>query len=510
MTIQSFPIECIRNIFLYLEDDHKSLYSCLRVNRFWCRNAVPILWRRPFEKSIRRKGGKVIRVYLSSLNDEEKATLIENEINLSTLNGPLFDYPIFLENLKYRYLIGATICLVMTNRKHKNISLKQKYQIHLIITALCKLFMEKCTNLKSLSIETKDYCLVFPELSTFASVHPGLSKLTKFIYHVRFHYDSDFLTQTIQFIETFPRFCTSLKYLEVMLISFAGECIVAEAISNIIRAQTHLEEIRILSSGNFGARIIPTIECQADKLISIQINVARLDGITLRALSTCQKLENLSLGFDDVLKMENIKYLLRSNIRLKKLNILCLDEISSEVVCSMIHKGGNTLQYLWLCFIAPEIVHTVIKSCPNLISITIDISTVDEQELCKLISACKLKELTIYGAGYGFGGILASVKDRLPMTLNYLHIDLRFSVLELEHFLQDLEIPLKTLIIDKNVIFDHSYLKVMIKYLERKKTLRYLGVAWGPRFGEGLESILMKLNDEFCVHAVSCKELDGW
>ncbi|CAG8476855.1 1655_t:CDS:2 [Diversispora eburnea] len=410
MTIQLSPSECIRNIILYLEDDRKSLYSCLRVNRFWCRNSVPILWKRPFEKRITKKGGKIIQTYLSSLNDQEKTILIENEINISTLNRPLFDYAVFLENLKYRYYIGAVIYW---------------------------------------------YCLEFPELSTFNSVNPGLSKLTKFIYHVRFHFDSNFLTQTIQFIDTFSNFCTSLKYLEVMLITFPGECIVAEAISNIIRVQTHLEEIRILCSGNF-------------------------DGVTLEVLSTCEKLENLK-------------------------------RIPSEVVCSMIHKGGNTLQYLWLCFITPEIVNLTIKSCLNLISLTIDISTADEQQLCKLISAYKLKDLTIYGAGEGFGGILASIKDSLPMNLSYLHIDLRFSYRELEHFLKDLEIPLKTLILDKNVIFDYFYLAVIMIYLERKKTLRYLGVAWGSKFGEEfLENILRRLNDEFCVHTVSCKELDGW
>ncbi|RHZ79797.1 hypothetical protein Glove_140g129 [Diversispora epigaea] len=514
MTIQSFPSECIRNIILYLEDDRKSLYSCLRVNRFWCRNSVPILWKRPFEKRITKKGGKIIQVYLASLNDQEKTILIENEINISTLNRPLFDYSVFLENLKYRYYIGAVIYWVMAYNKHKNIRSKQKHQIRLITTALYKLFMRKCINLKSMAIETKKYCLEFPELSTFNtfnSVDPGLTKLTKFIYHVRFHFDSNFLTQTIQFIDTFSNFCTSLKYLEVMLITFPGECIVAEAISNIIRAQTHLEEIRILCSGNFGAHIIPAIEYQSNNLISIQINVVRLDGVTLEVLSTCEKLENLSLGFDDVLKMENIKYLLCSNIHLKKLNILCLERIPSEVVCSMIHKGGNTLQYLWLCFITPEIVNLTIKSCSNLISLTIDISTADEQQLCKLISSYKLKDLTIYGAGEGFGGILASIKDSLPMNLSYLHIDLRFSYRELEHFLKDLEIPLKTLILDKNVIFDYFYLAVMMIYLERKKTLRYLGVAWGSKFGEEcLESILRRLNDEFCVHAVSCKELDGW
>ncbi|CAG8558178.1 137_t:CDS:1, partial [Acaulospora morrowiae] len=489
-------------------DDRKSLYSCLRVNRFWCRNSVPILWRQPFEKRITKKGGKIIQAYLSSLDDHEKLSLAENGIDVSNLSRPLFDYPIFLENLKYRYYIGATIDWVMTD---KNIGSVQKRQVYQINTALCRLFMRKCVNLKSMVIETKNYCLEFPELSTFTSIQPGLSKLTKFIYHVRFHFNSNFLEQTIQLLENFPTLCTSLQYLEVMLISFKGECKVAEAISKIIQAQKHLEEIRILCSGNFGASIVPAIKHHADKLISIQINVVKLDETTLQVLSTCEKLENLSLGFDDALTMENIKYLLCSNIRLKKLNILSLDQISSEVVNSMIQKGGKSLQYLWLCFTTSEIVESTIKHCPNLVSLTIDVSMADEEQLCKLICSFKLVDLTIYGAGYGLGGILSFIKYSLPMTLIYLHIDLLFYPSELEDFLQDFEIPLRTLILDKNITFDNSYLEVMIKYLEKRKTLRYLGVSWGTIFGkDGLEGVLRKLNDEFGVHVISCKELDGW
>src|SRR5690349_9764819 len=35
-------------IFEELQEDSKSLFSCLMINRLWCENAMPILWRNPW------------------------------------------------------------------------------------------------------------------------------------------------------------------------------------------------------------------------------------------------------------------------------------------------------------------------------------------------------------------------------------------------------------------------------------------------------------------------------
>src|ERR1044071_5725528 len=41
--------DCLRIIFIELESDQSSLYSCILVNRLWCRIAVPILWKHPYK-----------------------------------------------------------------------------------------------------------------------------------------------------------------------------------------------------------------------------------------------------------------------------------------------------------------------------------------------------------------------------------------------------------------------------------------------------------------------------
>ncbi|CAG8764117.1 1950_t:CDS:1, partial [Funneliformis caledonium] len=43
----SLPNLCLRKIFECIEEDKPSLHSCLLVNRHWCQEVVPILWRSP-------------------------------------------------------------------------------------------------------------------------------------------------------------------------------------------------------------------------------------------------------------------------------------------------------------------------------------------------------------------------------------------------------------------------------------------------------------------------------
>src|SRR6266542_4072810 len=69
-------------IFEELKNDHKSLYSCLLVNRTWCTTAVLILWRNPPKKLITDDNSKNIlfNVILLHLSEEYHYSLF-NYIN---------------------------------------------------------------------------------------------------------------------------------------------------------------------------------------------------------------------------------------------------------------------------------------------------------------------------------------------------------------------------------------------------------------------------------------------
>ncbi|POG71939.1 hypothetical protein GLOIN_2v1601523, partial [Rhizophagus irregularis DAOM 181602=DAOM 197198] len=46
------------------------LYSCILVNRLWCRLAIPLLWEDPF--CIPTQNYRCIEIYLSYLNENDK------------------------------------------------------------------------------------------------------------------------------------------------------------------------------------------------------------------------------------------------------------------------------------------------------------------------------------------------------------------------------------------------------------------------------------------------------
>ncbi|CAG8568007.1 867_t:CDS:2 [Rhizophagus irregularis] len=87
MPYQPLPIECISHIFESFQDN-KNLYTCLLVNRFWCRIAIPILYKTPFTRNQERnksQQSKIISTYLSCLNFKlykNNSNLLLNIINL--------------------------------------------------------------------------------------------------------------------------------------------------------------------------------------------------------------------------------------------------------------------------------------------------------------------------------------------------------------------------------------------------------------------------------------------
>ena len=90
--------EITNEIIQYFYHDYNTLYSCILVNRLWCRLAIPLLWEDPF--SIPTKNYSFIYIYLSSLNQYDKAKLREYGIIDDSINSnTLFNYPKFIKYL---------------------------------------------------------------------------------------------------------------------------------------------------------------------------------------------------------------------------------------------------------------------------------------------------------------------------------------------------------------------------------------------------------------------------
>src|SRR6266536_2475359 len=103
------PVDCLNEIFEYLEDDKPTLHLCLLVNRLWCKISVRILWRNIWNFNhcsfIPRRPLRVERSILSTLiaclPNESRELLYKNNIFISTPTSkpPLFNYAAFCKVL---------------------------------------------------------------------------------------------------------------------------------------------------------------------------------------------------------------------------------------------------------------------------------------------------------------------------------------------------------------------------------------------------------------------------
>ncbi|CAG8659990.1 15928_t:CDS:1, partial [Funneliformis caledonium] len=165
------PTECMQQIFKYVNVQENGLYSCLFVNKYWCKNVLPLLWASPFRNSyiigcwatvnsyskstlskeaLRQLNKyKFIETCISCLDNQEFSylnSLFQNyySINLSSGKKPLINYPSFLQELFYDDF-ESTIHSYLMNKfgvKYK------EQQVLVIATYLMKLFLSESTNLR--------------------------------------------------------------------------------------------------------------------------------------------------------------------------------------------------------------------------------------------------------------------------------------------------------------------------------------------------------------------------
>ncbi|CAG8552875.1 9142_t:CDS:1 [Ambispora leptoticha] len=73
-------------------NNRRQLFYCALVNRHWCYNAIPVLWKRPFPLS---SGASFVATLLSCFDENE--------------SRPLFRYNLFLKQLSLESLFGAIV-----------------------------------------------------------------------------------------------------------------------------------------------------------------------------------------------------------------------------------------------------------------------------------------------------------------------------------------------------------------------------------------------------------------
>ncbi|EXX63452.1 hypothetical protein GLOIN_2v1791598 [Rhizophagus irregularis DAOM 181602=DAOM 197198] len=145
--------ELTYDIIKYLQNDYSTLYSCILVNRLWCRLAIPLLWDNPF--SICTGNYNFIEMYLhNNLNNEFITKLNEYKIiNNSLFTNTLFNYLSFLKYLnthKFITSVDKWFESVIRNRKFEIRDLFKDFD--LVSKLIFKIFIENEIKLHTLEI----------------------------------------------------------------------------------------------------------------------------------------------------------------------------------------------------------------------------------------------------------------------------------------------------------------------------------------------------------------------
>ncbi|CAG8727885.1 21139_t:CDS:2 [Gigaspora margarita] len=151
----TLPNESLQEIFSYIQYDKKALHNCLFVNRNWCCNIIPLLWKQPFHfwKDTNEPSPKLTEVYLNFLSNKSRNRLsVKPYLTLpKPTKPPIFHYPIYLQNLDTEKLYLAS------RRWLENIEqfledLDYKEYSRALAHELGILFMEQCKKIIRLEI----------------------------------------------------------------------------------------------------------------------------------------------------------------------------------------------------------------------------------------------------------------------------------------------------------------------------------------------------------------------
>ncbi len=136
-------------IFEELQEDSKSLFSCLMIDKLWCETVIPILWRNPWSYTINYNNKVSLYLIVTFYLPDD----IKEYLTKKPPQSILFDYLSFCRSIDIDIL-----------NKIISIGTSASYDQFLLQQEIYSLLMKKCPELKSLNIGIiKHQLFYFPE-----------------------------------------------------------------------------------------------------------------------------------------------------------------------------------------------------------------------------------------------------------------------------------------------------------------------------------------------------------
>ncbi|EXX78307.1 hypothetical protein RirG_016160 [Rhizophagus irregularis DAOM 197198w] len=450
-------------IFEELQNDPKSLFSCLMVNRLWCETAVPILWRYPWSYSDINYGNKKERIRSPSI----------------IVKPIMFDYLSFCRSIN-----------ISTINNIISIGSKSNYYKFIIQQEFYCFFMKKCRDLKYLDMRSIEHQIFyFPEnkncLDLLCELKCDTSIDSSYFYGI-------------------SQFCQRIQKLVVINTDYSPN----PGIVKLIEVQKNLKHFEWIDDflNSFITEHLYkdsffALEKKAESLNYLRIYFYYVEDndqpLFLEVLLKLYKLKTLIIGENLFLSKEQLKTLKKQVY--PELEILNIEYNEINVASSLIENSGGLIKKILLKphdIIDFELqndnfnesslnfIRKVYKNCPLIEYLSILISPTKENfiELEKLLKRCQnLKSLLIvifdndedtYEENLEYGDELLNILIRsAPPNFNEIRFsnEFEFSLDILEEFLENWRGRSALSLFTIDPIYESgNYLKLINKYKNDK------------------------------------------
>ncbi|RIB22993.1 hypothetical protein C2G38_2139975 [Gigaspora rosea] len=518
--------DCFEEILSHLIDSPKTLYSCILVNRLWCRTAIPLLWSHPFEvHGFGERSSDIIQIYISCLPEDERQLLIDEGLDLPPTTPLLFDYSKYLQSFDSAFFTGAIMSWLSTRANYRFDPDKDDdpdlcTYTYLVQCVIGNLLFSHSKGLKDLDLahfEEDDDSLII-DIATFDDANKALSRLENF----QFDYsgwklndlDDDKSSEIISNLFNFMAECShNIQYIYINITNLAGkddELIqIAKSFKRLIESQKGVRELIIVEfwSPYITDILFNSLICQWKSLTFLKFHHLDTDQfeLLLPILPILVNLETLQfLGFDsdnidnidNIDDIDNIKFKSLIDFSTGQININHLyyrDERlninTQDFIIPILQMSNKNLRSLYLEDVTPSLIQQISINCRYLTHLSLTLITPEIPDLLftLLRSLQNLLHFSLYSNStecpFLSTDSLTQFSEAIPECLKYFGFKLHIDSCILEFFLNQCRAKLHVLAIYRSEFVDNLFLDVLCKYSKEVGSLKKILINWDGVFG---------------------------
>ncbi|CAG8773920.1 20019_t:CDS:1 [Dentiscutata erythropus] len=497
-------LDCLINIIEYLKNDRATLYSCVMVNRIWCKTSIPLLWSRPFEHQMIGKEVRILHTYISCLNFHDKAQLIDHGIQLPDMPNPIFDYPKYLRGFDNENFDRAIedwmmmLCLTMDS--------DYEIRIKLCNRIIGNLLLSRTNGLRVLKIdrgEIEDSCLM--NIVNLNNNYKAFSELERF--ELKFDNDdeekwilnSEYKALICSQLATYTR---SLSHITISIDPFRRSppppFIVCPSVFELISSQDKLEFLdmeEFWDEFTYTAVFYSSLQSQAHSITHLTLtNLTEFD-LLLSVLVSCVNLQTLEFLMVPEPNMESFDYItnLRRPLSVKKLisyDARSEPQLVTQSLGIIIKMANKNLRALMLFEVTSELIDIIGQNCPNIVDLYLTMSTSSISHLLNFLPSLPLEYLFLWedhSMPFTHEFVLQIARS-IPATLQNLEITFDMPPEVMYDFLWECPAKFRELVLRVDGC-DDEFLEIVTMYAKKKGGYLRALKLWGLGIKFSVEAV---------------------